>query len=973
MEPKTDDKPCRKSEDYDSMQKNEHWIGVNQVKMKNQLVVEVKSEKPDTEPTVDDLKIENMDTMILNEQLNIKSEYNEDPVCHLIWDRVKEEKIESGIEPDSTADSVEQRKLGFQESEKMEEKPDLSSTDFENMDAVGLHEEFDIKTESDQSDDHNSPTDSAQIKKNRKKELGNSPIEEGKKSFSRHICNYTSHCEKGLICHIKRDNCYLGSSLGKSRSVSKKQYQYCCIKCNEVFKSKTSLNKHLVNNHVRYIESVSSKIHECTFCDFKTAYKKHLPSHMLRHTIKLFVCKHCNTSFKSTQSLFDHILRIHPNFIGSISNKIYECMHCAHKGIRRSNFIRHMAKHNNQTTFKCINCDASFNTKLRLENHISQKHPKFGASESNKILECTNCEYKTAYKEHLVRHMLKHTGAKCTCTKCDASFTEKRSLDNHILQKHPELSASVSHKIHECTHCEYKTTDRKSLAGHIMKHTGAKLTCTKCEASFTSQQSLDNHILRKHQKHTASVSTKIHECTHCEYKTTHTHAFASHMMKHTGTKRTCSKCNASFINKILLYNHILRKHPELSASVSHKIHQCTHCEYKTTKARYLARHIMKHTGAKLTCTNCDASFTSQQSLDNHILREHQKFAASVFRKIHECTHCEYKTTYLRELATHMMKHTGAKLTCTKCDASFIKKISLYNHILQKHPELSASVPDKIHECIHCEYKTTYASSLSRHMMKHTGAKFLCTKCDVSFITKHSLDNHILQKHPECTTSVSRKIHKCTYCEYKSLQKSQFIIHMMKHTGARLTCTMCDASSTNKQSLDNHILKKHPELIASVTSKIHECIHCEYKTTLGMHFRIHMMKHTGAKRNCTKCDASFTTKLSLDNHIVQKHPQLAASVSSKIHKCTHCEYKTTLKKNLTKHMMKCDSSFPRKEYIDNHTSEKHPQLTASVNKLKKSLDRFNTSSCDIYECCNVTFDCKSTFDDHVIKNHADIMR
>ncbi|CAH2014413.1 unnamed protein product [Acanthoscelides obtectus] len=508
---------------------------------------------------------------------------------------------------------------------------------------------------------------------------------------------------------------------------------------------------------------------------------------MLRHTTKLIICKHCNTSFKTKQSLFDHILRIHPNFIGTISNKIYECMHCAHKGTRRSNFIRHMAKHNSQTTFKYINCDASFNTKLRLENHILQKHPKFAVSESSKIRECTHCEYKTAYKEHLVRHMLKHTGAKCTCTKCDASFTEERSLDNHILQKHPELSASVSDKIHKCTHCEYKTTKAQYLAEHIRKHTGVRLTCTKCDASFIKKISLHNHILRKHPELSASVSHKIHECTHCEYKTAHSHHLASHMMKHTGTKVTCTKCYASFIMKISLHDHILRKHPELSASVSHKIYECTHCEYKTTKAQYLAEHILKH--------------------------------------------------------------TGVKLTCTKCDASFIRKLSL--------------------------------------------------------------DNHILQKHPEFTSSVSRKIHKCTHCEYKSLHKPQFIIHTMKHTGA--------------------------------------------------------------KHNCTKCDATFTTKRSLHNHIVQKHPQLTASVSSKIHKCTHCEYKTTLKKNLTKHMMKCDASFPRKEYIDNHTSEKHPQLTASVNKLKKSLDRFNTSSCDIYECCNVTFDCKSTFDDHVIKNHADIVR
>ncbi|CAH2021936.1 unnamed protein product [Acanthoscelides obtectus] len=127
--------------------KDEHWDGVNQVKMENQLVVSVKSETPEAEQTVNNTKLENMDTLMLSEEFDIKYECED-----AIFDRIK-------VEADSTADTVDQMKMEFQESDKLEEKPDLRSTNLENMYALGLHHGFDIKTESDQSDEHDSATD----------------------------------------------------------------------------------------------------------------------------------------------------------------------------------------------------------------------------------------------------------------------------------------------------------------------------------------------------------------------------------------------------------------------------------------------------------------------------------------------------------------------------------------------------------------------------------------------------------------------------------------------------------------------------------------------------------------------------------------------------------------------------------------------------------------------------------------------
>ncbi|CAH1983466.1 unnamed protein product [Acanthoscelides obtectus] len=574
------------------------------------------------------------------------------------YDRIKlEAKLEPGIEINSTADSVDQMKIEFQRSEKLEEKLLLNSTNFENVDALGLHEEFDIKTESEQCDSHDLMSYSAQIEECWKREQKYSHIEEEKESFSCYICNYLCYSEKELNDHIKEN--------------------------------------HSASN---------------------------LSGHMLKHTnsktFDQYICKHCNKSFKVKLSLFDHILKKHPNFSGTVPSKIHECMHCAFKTTGRNIIKRHMVTHDTHKHFECTNCEASFKTKLCLDDHILRKHAEFTDSVSHKIHKCAECEYKTTFPDSLARHIMKHTGTKLMCTKCDASFTTKLRLDNHVLKEHPGFTASVSSKIHECIHCEYKTTYGRDLAGHMMKHTGTEHTCTRCDATFTKKLSLENHILQKHPELAASVSSKIHECTRCEYKTTYKNYLAVHMMKHTGAKLTCTKCDAPFIKKITLDDHILQKHPEMIASVSRKIYECTRCEYKSTEARHLARHLMKHTGAKLSCTKCDATFILQRSLEHHVLRKHPEFTSSVSSKLHECTQCEYKTIHAPYLANHIIKHTGSKLTCTKCDASFASKQSLHNHILQKHPELAASVSSKIHECTQCEYKTTFTQYITRHKANH---------------------------------------------------------------------------------------------------------------------------------------------------------------------------------------------------------------------------------------------------------------
>nr|CAI5819308.1 unnamed protein product [Callosobruchus analis] len=112
----------------------------------------------------------------------------------------------------------------------------------------------------------------------------------------------------------------------------------------------------------------------------------------------------------------------------------------------------------------------------------------------------------------------------------------------------------------------------------------------------------------------------------------------------------------------------------------------------------------------------------------------------------------------------------------------------------------------------------------------------------------SLDDHVVRKHPDFISSPK-------------------------------ACSHCDASFRDKRALDDHILKKHPNFTSSITSEIHRCPECpvivNVKTFKREHKSIrsrcaHYFKHDP----CVHCNATFKSKLSLEEHVIRKHPDLS---------------------------------------------------------------------------------------------------
>nr|CAI5830851.1 unnamed protein product [Callosobruchus analis] len=574
------------------------------------------------------------------------------------------------------------------------------------------------------------------------------------------------------------------------------------------------------------------------------------------------------------------------------------------------------------------------------------------------------------------------------CVHCNATYKSKKNLDDHIIRKHPDFIESISSKIHECTHCTYKTTVKGHLTEHMVQHTetadiyklrcihcdetfkqtadsGQLITCTHCEAKFKSKQKLDEHTLKKHPDLIASVSSKIHECIYCTYKTTREdHPEAEDSYQHS----TCIHCNAVFKRKRNLDDHIVRKHPDFIAFVS-------------TADIYMLR-----------CLHCEATFKRKTGLDNHVIRKHPHFIASVSSKMHECTYCTYKTTMKSNFAKHMLKHpetaNQCKFSiCVQCKATFKSRPALDDHTLKKHPESIGSVASKnIYECTQCTFKTVKRTDLARHMLKHPEAadrcKFsVCVHCNATFKKKGKLDEHTVRKHPHLIASVTNKIHECTRCAFKTVMKASLARHVMKHpeiadSNKLIRCNHCNSTFKSKPALNDHIINRHPDFMASISSKIHQCKYCTYKTTWKSHFARHMLAHpeTADSRKlskCIRCNTEYKHKIGLDEHILRQHPELIASVSNKMHECTHCAFKTVFKSYLTRHMLKHPETADRCKFSAcvhcNATFKSKPSLVDHT--LRKHPDSVESNSIRIYECTHCAYKTclKRSFTKHILKH------
>ncbi|XP_072023496.1 zinc finger protein 711-like [Amphiura filiformis] len=466
-----------------------------------------------------------------------------------------------------------------------------------------------------------------------------------------------------------------------------------CHQCNKVFKSQTSLQKH-VNNHEH---NRKRETEMCMYCDMKLKGKLSLTVHKKRHRGETpFECKQCLEKFSSREELTQHRT-------SHVDKKALSCHQCNKALKSRKNLLMHIknCECNKQGEMVCLYCDRKVKGKVGLASHM-----KTHVGETP--FECLQCGDEFASREELTQHRTNHVDDKIAlkCHHCVTTFPSLLKLQRHL----GEISTG------------FKRTRSK---------------CNKCGKGFASNYRRDIHMREAH------TGEDIFRCTNCGKKFLQESELSQHV--ETGCQSLkCHECYKFFKRKSFLKDHIISMHPkEKPPHLQHV--ECKYCLKSLSSERQLQRHIKSiHEIDVSKCEFCEKIFTLEEYLRKHIKNRHPDTLQ------YKCTHCGHKVSTSRHLAAHItLKHsatetsgTNEKHLCSYCGKCFSKMYQL-----KRHQEIHAV--NKPYLCPSCGRRFSTDSGLKSHLRTHDGKKeYQCNLCGKGFVHRYSLTSHMKNNHKD---------------------------------------------------------------------------------------------------------------------------------------------------------------------------------------------------------------------------------
>ena len=316
-----------------------------------------------------------------------------------------------------------------------------------------------------------------------------------------------------------------------------------------------------------------------------------------------------------------------------------------------------------------------------------------------------------------------------------------------------------------CKYCQFKIPGMIRIPGKLRRHNRTEhFVCEICKKKHDNEDGLEKHMNSLHKDIEGRVVCGVNGCDkkHQQLSITLEHVRAFHDRV---ADRICKDCDKPYIK---LKTHRRQHHMDPSS--------------------------MK------TCTACDYTCISNNSLLIHKRRRHPKPGKRL-----SCASCDFQTSGLSQdeeykLIIHKKIHQDGEMICTMCPFKSAKPFALKRHLAEEHNI------GHVFQCNQCDHKTggpTAKGHMKIHMARHAKEKnFQCDQCEFSGYTKFSLDSHML-RHISNTPK-----YICDECEYNSNDSSNFQAHrQVKHGSVVLSCQDCDYSTKSKRSLRDHS-KKH---------------------------------------------------------------------------------------------------------------------------------------------------------------------
>mmetsp|Transcript_7614 Transcript_7614/g.12426 ORF Transcript_7614/g.12426 Transcript_7614/m.12426 type:complete len:211 (-) Transcript_7614:559-1191(-) len=146
----------------------------------------------------------------------------------------------------------------------------------------------------------------------------------------------------------------------------------------------------------------------------------------------------------------------------SISNDGFKCGICRRSFMLRHVYTQHMRTHTGEKPFKCVHCNQGFAQTATLSRHLFTHN-----QDPNTSIACKSCRRTFRLKSSLSRHMdLVHSKTaelECKERSCGRKFTTERRLEDHMRIVHLRPRPV-------CNFCDREFTNKASLNSHLLTH-----------------------------------------------------------------------------------------------------------------------------------------------------------------------------------------------------------------------------------------------------------------------------------------------------------------------------------------------------------------------------------------------------------------------------------------------------------------------------------------------------------------------
>ena len=320
----------------------------------------------------------------------------------------------------------------------------------------------------------------------------------------------------------------IGKKLSRKKKNSTIIALTCCM-CQENFKHKNLLIKHLKEQHNRMMCWNET-------CDFIADNMIEMMQHEKVHKKERFKCHICGREGLIAKLLLIHLKKKH---LPNLSND--ECPLCSFKG---SWIERHIQMMHSQMECVCHICEKTMMGPGKLKIHIYQHHTM------SKNFPCKTCKKVFTARKTLERHEEIHTVKEKTvpCDECDKKFLTIFLLDVHKKNCHKPKTLL-------CSKCDFVTNNIGKLKQHSVIHSEeCPFQCHTCAKSFKTKEGLNTHEFY----HTG---IRKEECLVCGKKFKSRSNLRVHQRYHEGHYDAyCQPCDKKFAQEYNYKVHVEKNH-----------------------------------------------------------------------------------------------------------------------------------------------------------------------------------------------------------------------------------------------------------------------------------------------------------------------------------------------------------------------------------------------------------------------------